>query len=139
MGFLRFLLSIATFILTMVLALFAFSYTAHQLPIDHAGPTEGGAIFPRTAPRNWPLPDNYMVWMDIFLQQNQIVLVGFSIATRILIGIVFGILGLLFGGARVRPGRVLQQLRVPRSAAGAEGASQFCVILMMQCWREWEN
>ena len=37
-----------------------------------------------------------MVWMDVFFQENQIVLVGFSIATRILIGVVLGILGLLF-------------------------------------------
>ena len=69
--------------------------------------------------REGPLPDSYMVWVDIFMQPSQFVLVGFSIATRILIGIVLGILGLIFG--RRRPsGAGLRLLRVPRSAAGAE-------------------
>ena len=70
--------------------------------------------------REGPLPDSYMVWVDIFMQPSQFVLVGFSIATRILLSIVFGILGLILG-LGVRPGQGLQQLRVLRSAAGAEG------------------
>ena len=98
MGFLRFLLSIATFILTMFLP-YSHSATRYQLPIDHARAHEGRATYPRTV-QEVPLPDNYMVWIDIFFQANQIVLVGFSIATRILIGIVLGILGLLFWGRR---------------------------------------
>jgi len=38
------------------------------------------------------LSDSYMVWVDIFLQANQIVLVGFSILMRLLIGIIGSIL-----------------------------------------------
>lgn len=39
------------------------------------------------------LPDSYMVWVDIFLQPNQIVLVGFAIVMRFLIGLISGIFG----------------------------------------------
>jgi hypothetical protein len=95
MGFLRFLLSVATFILTMILALFAFSYTLIYYP-STMRELQRAALYFREQLHELALPDNYMVWMDVFFQENQIVLVGFSIATRILIGIVFGILGLLF-------------------------------------------
>jgi hypothetical protein len=36
-----------------------------------------------------------MVWVDIFLQPNQIVLVGYSIAMRLALGLISSI---LFGG-----------------------------------------
>ena len=109
MGFLRFLFSIATFILTMLLALFAFTYTAINYPsVMRDLMTTAQQV--RDYVRELALPDSYMVWVDIFMQPSQFVLVGFSIAMRILIGIVFGILGLLFG--RRRP-----------SGAGASAAS----------------
>ena len=109
MWFLRFLLSIATFILTMLLALFAFSYTAIHYPsVMRDLMTTAQQV--RDYVREGPLPDSYMVWVDIFMQPSQFVLVGFSIATRILLSIVFGILGLIFGPRR-------------RSEAGASTAS----------------
>jgi hypothetical protein len=95
MGVLRFLLSIATFILTMILSLFAFSYTLIYYP-STMRELQRAALHFREQLHELALPDNYMVWMDVFFQENQIVLVGFSIATRILIGLVLGILGLLF-------------------------------------------
>jgi energy-coupling factor transporter transmembrane protein EcfT len=95
MGVLRFLLSIATFILTMIIALFAFSYTLIYYP-STMRELQRAALHFREQLHELALPDNYMVWMDVFFQENQIVLVGFSIATRILIGLVLGILGLLF-------------------------------------------
>jgi len=99
MGFLRFLFSIATFILTMLLALFAFTYTAINYPsVMRDLMTTAQQV--RDYVRELALPDSYMVWVDIFMQPSQFVLVGFSIAMRILIGIVFGILGLLFGRRR---------------------------------------
>jgi energy-coupling factor transporter transmembrane protein EcfT len=109
MWFLKFLLSIATFILTMLLALFAFSYTLINYPSTMRD-LQRAALLLREQGHELALPDNYMVWLDVFFQENQIVLVGFSIAMRILLGIVFGILGLLFG--RRRP-----------SGAGASTAS----------------
>jgi hypothetical protein len=95
MAFLRFFLSIATFILTMLLALFAFTYTAINYPSAMRDLMTAAQQI-RDYVREGPLPDSYMVWVDIFMQPNQFVLVGFSIAMRILIGIVFGLLGLLF-------------------------------------------
>ena len=103
MGFLRFLLSIATFILTMLLALFAFTYTAINYPSTMRDLHDRRAANPRLGPGKVPLPDSYMVWVDIFMQPSQFVLVGFSIAMRILIGIVFGSLD-GFSGDGVRPG-----------------------------------
>ncbi len=99
MAFFRFLASIATFILTMLLALFAFTYTAIHYPsVMRDFMTTAQQI--RDYVREGPLPDSYMVWVDIFMQPSQFVLVGFSIAMRILIGIVFGLLGWLFGRRR---------------------------------------
>ena len=69
-----------------------------------------------------------MVWIDIFMQANQFVLVGFSIAMRVLIGIVFGHSRIDFlARALVRAGAASRGFEFPHSAAGAEGASRFRV------------
>ncbi len=99
MGFLRFLLSITVFILTMLLSLFAFTYTAINYPSVMRDLMTWAQQF-RDYVRELALPDSYMVWVDIFMQPSQFVLVGFSIATRILIGILLGFLGLFFGRRR---------------------------------------
>ena len=44
------------------------------------------------------LPDSYMVWVDIFLQPNQIVLVGYSIAMRFAISLIGSLSGVGGGG-----------------------------------------
>ena len=94
-GILRFLLSIATFIVTMLLALFAFTYTAINYP-SLMRDFMTWASHVRDYVREGPLPDSYMVWVDIFLQPNQFVLVGFSIAMRVVLGIVFGLVSWIF-------------------------------------------
>ncbi len=71
----------------MVLALIAFTYTAINFPTTMRD-LLAGAQHVRDQIQLLYLPDSYMVWVDIFLQPNQIVLVGFSIAMRALIGIV---------------------------------------------------
>jgi hypothetical protein len=86
----RFLFNLSTFIMTMVLSLIAFTYTA----INH--PTAmrdllAGAQHVRDSLQQLTLPDSYMVWVDIFLQPNQIVLVGISIAVRIALGLLFSL------------------------------------------------
>ncbi|MFZ1106992.1 MAG: hypothetical protein WAN43_01410 [Rhodomicrobium sp.] len=91
----RFILSLSTFVLTMVLALIAFTYTAINYPTAMRD-LLAGAQHVRDAVQLASLPDSYMVWVDIFLQPNQIVLVGFSIAMRIVLGLLFS----LFPGAR---------------------------------------
>ena len=87
----------------MVLSLFAFTYTAINYPsvMRDLMTTAQGV---RDYVREGPLPDSYMVWVDIFMQPSTFVLVGFSIATRILLGIVFGILGWLFWRRPRAPG-----------------------------------
>ncbi len=98
-GFLRFLLSIAGFIVTMILALFAFTYTLINYP-STMREFQNWALSIRQQVAQLPFSDNYMVWVNVFFQEAQIVLVGFSIAVRILIGILYGILGLIFGRGR---------------------------------------
>ena len=91
----RFLFSIATFILTMILALLAFTYTLIHYPTTMRDLLTWAQHI-REQVQQLTLPDNYMVWVDILLQPNQIVLVGFSIAMRILLGIFVSLFGSLF-------------------------------------------
>ncbi len=95
----RFIFSIATFILTMILALFAFAYTLINFPTTMRD-LLNWAQHIREQVQQLYLPDNYMVWVDILLQPNQIVLVGFSIAMRILLGII----GSIFSRRRASEG-----------------------------------
>jgi hypothetical protein len=91
----RFIFSLSTFVLTMLLALIAFTYTAINYPTSMRD-LLAGAQHVRDAVQLASLPDSYMVWVDIFLQPNQIVLVGFSIAMRIVLSLLFS----LFPGGR---------------------------------------
>ena len=90
----RFLLSLWTFVVTMVLALIGFTYTAINFPTTMRDLLAGAQQFAIRCSR-LTLPDSYMVWVDIFLQPNQIVLVAFSIAMRIVLGLLIS----LFPGA----------------------------------------
>jgi len=83
----RLILSLSIFTLTMILALIAFTYTAIHFPSTMRD-LLSGAQHVRDQVQALYLPDNFMVWVDIFLQPNQIVLVGFSIAMRLLLAIV---------------------------------------------------
>jgi hypothetical protein len=88
----KFILSLSSFALTMILGLIAFTYTAINFPSTMRD-LLAGAQHVRDQVQQLALPDSYMVWVDIFLQPNQIVLVGFSIAMRVVIGIVGSIFG----------------------------------------------
>ncbi len=83
----KFLSTLSVFAFTMILSLIAFTCTA----IVFSG-TMGNLL---TSVQNVHdqvlqlyLADNYMVWMDILLQPNLLVLLGFSIAVRLLLTIV---------------------------------------------------
>ncbi|MGO9171712.1 MAG: hypothetical protein ACLP7P_07075 [Rhodomicrobium sp.] len=89
----RLFLSLSSFAFTMILALVAFTYTAIHFPTTMRD-ILAGAQHIRDQISLLGLPDSYMVWVDIFLQPNQIVLVGFSIAMRFAIGII----GSIFSG-----------------------------------------
>jgi hypothetical protein len=89
----RLLFSLSAFAFTMILSLIAFTYTAIHFPTTMRD-LLAGAQHVRDQISLLGLPDSYMVWVDIFLQPNQIVLVGMSIAMRFLIGVI----GAIFGG-----------------------------------------
>lgn len=102
-------LSLSTFAFTMILALIAFTYTAIHFPATMQNLLAGvdGA---RDQISLLGLPDSYMAWVAIFLQPNQIVLAGFSIVMRFVIGII----GALFSGGRF-PGAEDSAAASPRS------------------------
>ena len=87
----RLLFSLSSFAFTMILSLIAFTYTAIHYPSTMRD-LLAGAQHLRDQISLLGLSDSYMVWVDIFLQANQIVLVGFSILMRLLIGIIGSIL-----------------------------------------------
>ncbi len=86
----RFIFSLSTFVLTMIVSLIAFTFTAINYPTAMRD-LLAGAQHVRDYVQQLSLPDSYMVWVDIFLQPNQIVLVGISIAVRIALGMLFSI------------------------------------------------
>ena len=89
----RLFFSLSAFAFTMILALIAFTYTAIHFPTTMRD-LLAGAQHVRDQISLLGLPDSYMVWVDIFLQPNQIVLVGFAIVMRFLLGLI----GAIFGG-----------------------------------------
>ncbi len=92
----RLIFSLSAFAFTMILALIAFTYTAIHFPTTMRD-LLAGAQHVRDQVSLLGLPDSYMVWVDIFLQPNQIVLVGFSIAMRFAIGVIAAV----FSGGRL--------------------------------------
>jgi hypothetical protein len=83
----KLLQSLLLFTFTMIASLIAFTYTAIHFPTTMRE-LLSGAQHVRDQMQSLYLPDNFMVWVDIFLQPNQIVLVGISIAMRFVIGII---------------------------------------------------
>ncbi len=88
----RLFFSLSSFAFTMILSLFAFTYTAIHYPTLMRD-LLAGAQHLRDQISLLGLSDNYMVWVDIFLQSNQIVLVGFSIFMRLILGLIGGVFG----------------------------------------------
>jgi hypothetical protein len=80
------------FAFTMILSLIAFTYTAIHYPTLMRD-CLAGAQRVHDQISQLGLPDSYMVWVDIFLQPAQLVLVGFSIAMRLLIEVVTSFFG----------------------------------------------
>ena len=90
--------SLTSFAFTMILALIAFTYTAIHFPTTMRD-LLAGAKHVQEELSSFGLPDSYMVWVDIFLQPNQIVLVGYSIAMRLAISLIGSLLGVGGGGS----------------------------------------
>jgi hypothetical protein len=96
----RLFFSLSTFAFTMILSLIALIYTAFHYPSTMRD-ILAGAQYVRDHISSLGLPDSYMVWVDIFLQPPQIVLVGFAIAMRFAIDVIRSIFnaGRFPGGA----------------------------------------
>ena len=101
----RILLSSFTFVITMVVGALLFAFTAIEFPtvmrelIAHA----------QTLPAylsGLGLSDSYMVWVDILLSGDKLVLLGFILATRVVFAIVGGVLSPLWESS---PRRYQQQ------------------------------
>ncbi len=93
----RLFFSLTSFAFTMILALIAFTYTAIHFPTTMRD-LLAGAKHVQEELSSLGLPDSYMVWVDIFLQPNQIVLVGYSIAMRLAISLIGSLSGVGGGG-----------------------------------------
>ncbi len=94
----------------MILALIAFTYTAINFPTTMRD-LLAGAKHAQDGLSSLGLPDSYMVWVDIFLQPNQIVLVGFAIAMRFVISII----GAMFTGGGSEEGETHSSSRSEKS------------------------
>ncbi|RIA55334.1 hypothetical protein [Dichotomicrobium thermohalophilum] len=93
------------FILTIVLGAFAFAATAIQQPTL----MREFLSIARRVPEHFAasgLSDEYLVWVDILLGGDKLVFIGYLIAARIVVGLLAGLLGSIFGfGMRRRPVR----------------------------------
>lgn len=83
----RLFFSLSSFALTMIIALIALAYTLINFPTTMRDLLAGaGRVRDQIALLG--LPDSYMVWVDILLQPPQIVFIGYSILTRLVIEII---------------------------------------------------
>ncbi len=88
----RFFLSLSSFAFTMIVSLIVFTYTFINYPSTmHEFYQVAGNVLDKLKMLN--LPDRYMVWIDVFLQPNQIVLVIISILVRIVVSLIGNLLG----------------------------------------------
>lgn len=76
-----------TFMLTVVLGAIAFTFTALTYP-GTMRQLMSGAERLRDQLSTFGLSDNYMVWVDILLQGDNLVLMGFIIVARIVMAII---------------------------------------------------
>jgi hypothetical protein len=88
----RILFSSFSFLATMVVGAIAFAFTAIEFPTimrDLIAYAQGLPGYLSSL----GVGDRYMVWMDILLTGDKLVLLGFILATRILFSIITGIVG----------------------------------------------
>jgi hypothetical protein len=88
----RILFSSFNFVLTLIVGAIAFAATAIEFPTLMRQLIEWAQGLPPYLSQVG-LSDNYLVWTDILLSGDKLVLLGFVLVTRI----VFAILGMVFG------------------------------------------
>jgi hypothetical protein len=84
-----------TFVLTLVVGAIAFAATAIEFPGIMRELISVAQLLPAYLSQ-LGLTDRYMVWIEILLSGDKLVLLGFVLATRILFAIVGGVIGPLF-------------------------------------------
>lgn len=92
----RLLFSSFSFLVTMVVGALAFAFTAIEFPAIMRDLIAYAGTLPAHL-SNLGLSDRYMVWLDILLTGDKLVLLGFILATRIVFAIVGGIVGPIAG------------------------------------------
>jgi hypothetical protein len=104
----RILFSSFTFLLTIVLGAIAFAFTAIEFP----GIMRELIAYAQTLPAylsSAGLSDNYMVWVDILLSGDKLVLLGFVLAARIVIAIISSVVSPLFESNPSRTSSYIRQ------------------------------
>ncbi len=89
----RLISAVSTFALTIVLGLIAFTYTVIIFP-STMGDMVTAVQQLHDQALQLSLTDNYIIWLDIFLQPNLIVFAGFSIVAQLILGAVNSLFGL---------------------------------------------
>jgi len=107
----RIFFSSVSFVATLIVGAFAFAFTAIQFPGIMRELIEAAQKVPGYL-SGLGIPDNYMVWVDILLSGDKLVLLGFVAVTRILFAIVGGILSPLDDTPRSRSSGASRQKQV---------------------------
>jgi hypothetical protein len=84
------------FILTILLGAFAFAATAIQQPTLMRELLSVARQIPEHFEASG-LSDEYLVWVDILLGGDKLVFIGYLIVARIVVGVLAGLLGSIFG------------------------------------------
>src|SRR5918998_3824573 len=91
----RILFSSFTFVVTVILGAIAFAFTAIEFPAI----MRDLIVYAQTLPAylsGLGLSDTYMVWVEILLSGDKLVLLGFVMAARIVVAIVGSVLSPIF-------------------------------------------
>ncbi len=84
-----------TFVLTLVIGAIAFAATAIEFPGIMRELIAVAQLLPAYL-SSFGLSDRYMVWIEILLSGDKLVLLGFVMAARIVLAILGGVFGPLF-------------------------------------------
>ncbi len=99
----RVLWSSFTFVLTLIVGAIAFAATAIELPGIMRQLIEWAQQLPPYL-EQLGLSNNYLVWTDIILSGDKLVLLGFVLVTRIVFALIATVVGPIFGSGSARAG-----------------------------------
>jgi len=95
----RLVFSSFSFFFTLVIGAVLFAFLAIEFPTIMRQLIDGGQQLPRYL-SSLGLSDRYMIWVDILLTGDKLVLLGCVFVTRIIFAMIGGVFGPLFGGSR---------------------------------------